>query len=124
MSVERLCGVGVSKEQDIHADMPGIRKESFSYDKQGNLLSDGQATYTYDAFNRMEKAELKDGRTQVNRYDAEGLRHEMEENGKLVQFLYSGRNVVAETESDGNIIRYIRGIGLVSSGKMIITVTD
>lgn len=39
----------------------------------------------------------------------------MEENGQLVQFLYSGREVVAETESDGNIIRYIRGLGLISS---------
>lgn len=39
----------------------------------------------------------------------------MEENGQLVQFLYSGKEVVAETESDGNIIRYIRGLGLVCS---------
>lgn len=75
----------------------------------------GTEKYSYDAFNRMEKAERHDGQVQVNRYDAEGLRHEMEENGKLVQFLYSGREVVAETESDGNVIRYIRGLGLVCS---------
>ena len=87
----------------------------YSYDQQGNMLSDDKAEYSYDAFNRMEKAQRHDGQTQINRYDAEGLRHEMEENGRLVQFLYSGKEVVAETESNGNIIRYIRGLGLVCS---------
>ena len=87
----------------------------YTYDNQGNLLSDKKGTYTYDAFNRMEKAELADGQTQVNRYDAEGLRHELEENGKLVQFLYKNKEVVVETEEDGNTIRYIRGLGLIRS---------
>lgn len=87
----------------------------YSYDRQGNLLSDEKGAYRYDAFNRMEEFTGADGSKQTNRYDAEGLRHEMEENGQLVQFLYSGREVVAETESDGNIVRYIRGLGLISS---------
>ena len=40
----------------------------------------------------------------------------MEENGQLVKFLYNeDREAVAEEESDGNVIRYIRGLGLVSS---------
>ena len=59
--------------------------------------------------------ETAEGSTQKNRYDAEGLRHEMEENGQLVQFLYADREVIAETQSDGNVIRYIRGLGLISS---------
>ncbi|MCR5439201.1 MAG: hypothetical protein K6F01_07200 [Selenomonas sp.] len=43
-----------------------------------------QNTYRYDGNGqRIEKNELT-GMTQINRYDAEGLRHEMEENGKLV----------------------------------------
>lgn len=87
----------------------------YRYDKQGNMLSDGANTYSYDSFNRVGEVHTEDGSIQKNRYDAEGLRHEMEENGQLVQFLYSGREVVAETESDGNIIRYIRGLGLISS---------
>ena len=52
---------------------------------------------------------------QVNRYDAEGLRHEMEENGRLVQFLFSGREVVAETKEDASTIRYLRGYEIISS---------
>lgn len=87
----------------------------YSYDKQGHLLSDGKMDYLYDGFGRVVEVTTADGADQKNRYDAEGLRYEMEENGQLVQFLYSGREVIAETESDSNIIRYIRGLGLVSS---------
>ena len=40
----------------------------------------------------------------------------MEENGRVVQFLYNeDREVVAEKDYSGNIIRYIRGLGLISS---------
>ena len=40
----------------------------------------------------------------------------MEENGQLVKFLYNeDREAVAEEASDGNVIRYIRGLGLISS---------
>ena len=40
----------------------------------------------------------------------------MEENGRLVQFLYNeDREVVAEKDYSGNLIRYIRGLGLISS---------
>ena len=89
---------------------------SYQYDKQGNMLSDGNNTYSYDGFNRMAQVQTAEGRIQKNSYDAEGLRHEMEENGQLVKFLYNeNREVVAEEESTGNIIRYIRGLGLISS---------
>ena len=88
---------------------------TYRYDRQGNLLSDGSLSYVYDGFCRVSEVETAEGGTQKNRYDAEGLRHEMEENGQLVQFLYADREVIAETQSDGNVIRYIRGLGLISS---------
>ena len=53
---------------------------------------------------------------QINRYDGEGLRHEMEENGRLIKFLYNeDREVVAEETSNGTITRYIRGLGIIST---------
>ncbi|AJQ29477.1 RHS repeat-associated core domain-containing protein [Pelosinus fermentans] len=58
--------------------------------------------------------ETVDGQTQVNRYDAEGLRYEMEENGRLVQFIFSGREVAVET-NDAGINRLIRGHELIIS---------
>ena len=80
------------------------------------MLSDGEMSYLYDGFGRLEQVTKADGSFQKNHYDAEGLRAEMEENGQLVKFLYNeDREAVAEEESDGNVIRYIRGLGLVSS---------
>ncbi len=62
----------------------GVHTE-YQYDAAGNLVRYDKAAYTYDAFNRNTRVETFDGNIQINRYDAEGLRHEMEENGKLVQ---------------------------------------
>ena len=60
------------------------------------------------------KIETFDGNVQINRYDAEGLRYEMEENGQLVQFIFNTeREVVAEKENEWTI--YIRGSELLSS---------
>ncbi len=54
------------------------------------------------------------GNIQINYYDAEGLHHEMEENGKLVSFIYRGDEVIAE-ESQEDKIRYIRTSVLLAS---------
>ena len=86
----------------------------FQYDNAGNLLRDDKARYSYDAFNRMVKAETFDGSVQVNRYDAEGLRHEMEENGRLVRFIFHKGEAVAEQEENSNVIRLIRGSELIA----------
>ena len=95
-------------------DKEGISRE-YAYDANGNLLNDGVNKYEYDAYNRMTEVRTQKGEVQVNRYDAEGLRHEMEENGRLVQFLYKGKEVVAEEGEKAGVVRYIRGLGLVSS---------
>ena len=87
---------------------------AFEWDNAGNLLKDDKAAYSYDEFNRTTKVETFDGNTQVNRYDAEGLRYEMEENGQLVQFIFNTeREVVAEKENEWAI--YIRGSEILAS---------
>ena len=74
-----------------------------------------ESIYTYDGFNRQKKIVNFESKVQVNHYEGEGLRHEMEENGNLVKFLYADREVVAEEKEDGNVIRFIRGYDLVAS---------
>ena len=70
--------------------------------------------YTYDAFNRNTRVETFDGNIQINHYDAEGLRAEMEENGRLAAFIFNpAKEVVTETE-DRTILRYIRGSELIA----------
>ena len=91
----------------------GGKTTAFTYDRAGNLLSDNKAGNTYDAFNRTEKVETFDGHVQINRYDAEGLRQELEEDGRLVQFIFRGDEIVAK--KDGSIMRHIRGYDLVAS---------
>ena len=95
----------------------------YQYDNQGNLLREERRTgntsqenrYTYDGFNRQKKIVTFENKTQVNHYDGEGLRHEMEENGRLVKFLYADREVAAEEKEDGTIVRFIRGYHLIAS---------
>jgi len=75
---------------------------------------DDQADYSYDAFNRTTKVETFDGNVQVNCYDAEGLRAEMEENGRLVKFIFNpDKEAVVEME-DHEINRLIRATTLIA----------
>lgn len=85
------------------------------YDSNGNMLSDSDNEYTYDVLNRNIKTITSDGNTQINRYDAEQLRYEMEENGRLTSFIY-GEDRQAETEENETegIKRHIRGYDLIS----------
>ena len=89
--------------------------KEYTYDEQGNMLTDGTRNFAYDAMNRLSQVTTTEGNTQKNRYDGEGLRAEMEENGRLVNFLFDGEKVIAETDGDQNVIRYIRGYDLISS---------
>ena len=87
----------------------------YTYDRQGNTLSDGENTYTYDSLNRLTQVNTKAGGIQKNRYDGEGLRAELEENGRLVRFLFHNGEVVLEEPTEGAVTRYIRGYDLISS---------
>ena len=139
------------KNTEISTAQPQIIR--YTYDRQGNMLSEGEKKYSYDSFGRMVRAEVpvehrgasnkpdehagfnhaaqsagepfgiqenssatREFQVQINRYDGEGLRHEMEENGRLIKFLYNeDREVVAEETGNGTITRYIRGLGIISS---------
>jgi RHS repeat-associated protein len=88
----------------------------FSYDAQGNTVKAGDKIFNYDAFSRMTEVLLPSGEKQINRYDAEGLRAEIEENGRLTRFLFSGKDAVCESADDGSpALRLVRGRGLISS---------
>ncbi|MHC1686054.1 MAG: RHS repeat domain-containing protein [Clostridiaceae bacterium] len=91
----------------------------FNYDKQGNLLeeqsSEGTASYSYNSFNQTIKAVTKEGNTLVNKYDAEGLRFEIEENEKLTKFIFNKDSIIAELDENDDVIsRFSRGFEIVS----------
>ena len=49
--------------------------------------------------------------TFICRYDAEGLRYEVEENERLIRYIYKDRDVLSEESEDEGTKRYIRGNG-------------
>ena len=98
-----------------HTQDPAGKTYTYRYDAQGNTLGDGENTYLYDCLNRIAEVQTKAGDIQKNHYDAEGLRSQMEENGKLVSFIYADREVITEEDEAGAHIRYIRGHELLAS---------
>ena len=93
----------------------GTTAKHYIYDNAGNLMNDGERIYKNDAFNRVTRVETTTGQVQINRYDAEGLRHEMEENKKLVQFIFNENREVVVEQSDNDIKRLIRSYDLWAS---------
>lgn len=84
---------------------------SLVYDVDGNLIKDGKGIYEYDVFGHMSGAKLDNKETFICRYDAEGLRYEVEENERLIKYIYKGRDVAVEESEDDGTTRYIRGNG-------------
>jgi RHS repeat-associated protein len=82
---------------------------SFAYDPNGNLISDGTTTYTYDVENRLVSA--SNGAALV--YDSLGRLFQVSgASGAWLQFLYDGDALVAEY--DGAQTRpqvYVHGVG-------------
>lgn len=86
----------------------------YEYDRAGNLLQDDKAVYRYDSFNRNVQTMTNDGNVQVNRYDGEGLRAELEENGRIASYVFAGRDVLTETDAEGYVSRFLRGHTIIS----------
>ena len=80
---------------------------TFTYNRQGSIIreegSEGIRRYFYNAKNQQTRVETGDGQVQINGYDAEGLRHEVRENGKPVRFVYhDGELLYERSEKEEN----------------------
>ena len=108
------------KNQLIHTEelrSDGIRRRnSFTCSKQGSILKEetgsGISRYFYNSKNQQIRAERADGQIQENRYDAEGLRHEMRENGKLLRFVYQNGELLYEEGGDKETASCHLGAGI------------
>jgi RHS repeat-associated protein len=86
----------------------------FTYDPQGNTIKEesnqGSRHFAYDTLGRQVKAVTEQGDTLLHRYDAEGLRCEIEENEKVSKFIFHKGNLLTElNEEDAPVSRWIRG---------------
>ncbi|MEK6278778.1 MAG: hypothetical protein AABN95_00330 [Acidobacteriota bacterium] len=94
------------------------RRNGFSYDAAGNLMSDGSQSYTYDATGQQATAS---GAGLSQSYDGDTLRAKKVENGTTsTYYLRSsvlGGQVVGEINSDGS---WRRGLSAASPRKRLI----
>lgn len=83
----------------------------FSYDLNGNLLSDGSVNYSYDIENRLVAASGARAATLV--WDPLGRLFEVSAPSGTTQFLYDGDELVAEYNGAGALLRrYVHGAGI------------
>lgn len=84
---------------------------SLSYDANGNLISDGVRTYTWDARDQLVSISGP-GLTANFRYDAFGRRISKTVNGTNTEFLYDDLNVVQELSGGIPIANLLTGLGI------------
>ncbi|MBI1909619.1 MAG: thrombospondin type 3 repeat-containing protein [Deltaproteobacteria bacterium] len=91
---------------------------NFDYDLNGNLISGGGISYSFDAKDQLSEVTSAAG-TVVLGYDGDGNRTSLTQNGETTQFLVDDNrglpDVVAEADSAGAIQNYyVYGLGLAS----------
>jgi RHS repeat-associated protein len=87
----------------------GSPSASFTYDPNGNLISDGTTSFTYDSENRLVSA--SGARTASLTYDPLGRLFQISSPATgVTQFLYDGDELVAEYNAWGTLLRrYVHG---------------
>ena len=93
---------------------------SFTYSRQGSIILEegpnGIREFAYNSKNQQVKVKCGNGQIQENRYDAEGLRHEMKENEKLLRFVYHRGELLYKRGKDEKSYHLGCGIEAVSGG--------
>jgi RHS repeat-associated protein len=88
-----------------------VGTDTFGYDANGNLASDGASSYTYDAENRLVTVA---GAASANLvYDPTGRLWQVTgRDGQSTRFFYDGDQLSAEYDASGNLLRrYVHGTG-------------
>jgi len=74
------------------------KTRNFTYDANGNLLSDGKYTYSWTKGSLLEKV-TGDGLEAVYTYDASGIRTSKKVNGTTTEYLTAGGSVLSEKKN-------------------------
>jgi RHS repeat-associated protein len=85
----------------------GPPSATFTYDPNGNLISDGSTNFTYDVENRL--VAVSGPRTAALRYDPLGRLYEVTGATGTTQFLYDGDALIAEYLTTGLAHVYVHG---------------
>ena len=103
------------KNQLIAEESPADRKQ-FSYDRQGGIIEEKNAAgirlFSYNSRHQQTRVETETGSVQENRYDAEGLRFELLENGRRTSFVYHDGELLQEEGREEQGTSYHLGAGM------------
>ena len=104
-----------AKNQLIAEESPADRKQ-FSYDRQGGIIEEKNAAgirlFSYNSRHQQTRVETETGNVQENRYDAEGLRFELLENGRRTSFVYHNGELLQEEGREEQGTSYHLGAGM------------
>ena len=104
-----------AKNQLIAEESPADRKQ-FSYDRQGGIIEEKNAAgirlFSYNSRHQQTRVEIENGNVQENRYDAEGLRFELLENGRRTSFVYHNGELLQEEGREEQGTSYHLGAGM------------
>ena len=79
----------------------------FTYDRQGGIIEEktagGICRFTYNSLHQQTQVETETGNIQKNRYDAEGLRYELIENGRRTSFVYHNGELLHEKGGEAGL---------------------
>ena len=103
------------KNQLTAEESPADRKQ-FSYDRQGGIIEEKNAAgirlFSYNSRHQQTRVETETGNVQENRYDAEGLRFELLENGRRTSFVYHNGELLQEEGREEQGTSYHLGAGM------------
>ncbi|WP_418624552.1 RHS repeat domain-containing protein, partial [Waltera sp.] len=103
------------KNQLVEEESPADRKQ-FSYDRQGAIIEEKNAAgirlFSYNSRRQQTRVETETGNVQENRYDAEGLRFELLENGRRTSFVYHNGELLQEEGREEQGTSYHLGAGM------------
>ena len=103
------------KNQLVEEESPADRKQ-FSYDRQGGIIEEknlaGIRRFSYNSRHQQTRVETENGSVQENRYDAEGLRFELLENGRRTSFVYHNGELLQEEGREEQGTSYHLGAGM------------
>ena len=103
------------KNQLVEEESPADRKQ-FSYDCQGGIIEEKNAAgirrFSYNSRRQQTRVETETGNVQENRYDAEGLRFELLENGRRTSFVYHDGELLQEEGREEQDTSYHLGAGM------------
>ncbi|WP_259658982.1 RHS repeat-associated core domain-containing protein [Burkholderia pseudomallei] len=83
---------------DLNDRKTNVNGQALAYDANGNLISDGTNTYSWNARNQLVQISQGNNAQLSFTYDALGRRVSKTAQGVATQFLYDGNNAVQETQ--------------------------